>query len=153
MKTVLIHIFKVSEPAVALMLPLISLSLSPLVAVAVTVLTMMIQVPPTPPLVTLSVRWWNVTLMVIPQVSNFCLYFHKVHIRSLSQFIWSTLGKKPPLSPWIRTKYCSIVVLLWGKKCVGRLKKDISPVCKQLPPKDIVKRKNKNRCCWAKLVH
>lgn len=59
------------------------LSLLPVVAVAVTVSTMTTQVPPTPPLVTLSVRWWNVTLMVIPQVSNFELHFHKVHVSLL----------------------------------------------------------------------
>lgn len=49
------------------------LSLSHVAAVAVTASTMTIQVLPTPPLVTLSVRWWNVTLMVILQVSNFLL--------------------------------------------------------------------------------
>lgn len=88
------------------------------------------QVPPTPPSVTLSVRWWNVTLMVIPQVSNFELYFHKVHIGSSSPFICTVGGKMPPLNPWITAKYCSVVVLLWGKSVFytttvssGRLKK------------------------------
>lgn len=54
MKTVLIHIFKVS--ACCCFDAATHLSLSPVAAVAVTVSTMMIQVPPTPPLVTLSVR-------------------------------------------------------------------------------------------------
>lgn len=46
--------------------------------------------------------------------------------------------------------HCGLA-LRW--KCVGRLKKDVSPAYKQLPPKDTVKRKNRNKCCWPKLLH
>lgn len=90
------------------------LSFSPVVAVAVTVSTMTIQVPPTPPLGTLSVRWWNVTLMVIPQVSTFELYFSQGPQRFLFPIRLHCGEKMPPISPQMRAKYCSIVVLLWS---------------------------------------
>lgn len=80
--------------AIAVLLPLIFFS--PVVAVAVTVSTMMTQVPPTLPLETLSVRWWNVTLMAILQVSNFGLCFHETHIGSSSTFICCGGGQMPP---------------------------------------------------------